>query len=316
MHARPCPTRGARLGVATTLLLGGCQLLGVDAPATDAVDATAADQLPAPGAYGLTLDVDGVLLPGATLQFTVTGAAPGQTVVVLVGAEIHEDAACPSFLQGLCADVTGPGANPFAVRRTTADANGRVAFSLTVPASLQAPSDWFFQAAALQAGAATSPVVPKFKPAPTGTEYPVVSSSGVVSPSGFLGTYRLSYVGSTFDLDRCTYEATATGVPTTTAATCVGCDFAFDVRLTSWHDGSVAGDCVDLGYDNPNTLPPGFLIRVGYDADYVVPAYGAMPQLMIYEEGAWVATGWVPELDGSTWTWGVNYGALGQVYVY
>jgi hypothetical protein len=123
-------------------VIGRCEgpFLPLDAPAGDCDDQDASHYPGAPdpwdgldadcdGGEGLVLSSDGDLTSGQLETFTLAGAPPGATVILLVSASGPGEGPC-SASYGTCADLLGPRV----VTTTQVDADGGGAVQLPVPA--------------------------------------------------------------------------------------------------------------------------------------------------------------------------------------
>jgi hypothetical protein len=107
-------------------------------------------QRPAPIVLGLTA---GVAVAGEYVVLTVTGANPGETVVLFRSAVGPGAGPCPPAAGGACLDLRG--ASPF--RSLVAGPSGAASLTLSLPATAGGTS--WLQAARVASPAGTSPVV-------------------------------------------------------------------------------------------------------------------------------------------------------------
>jgi hypothetical protein len=273
------------------------------------------DQAPPPGAGGLTLSIDGALIPGNTIVIRITGAQPNQNVYFARGTAYAAGSLCPGALNGLCIDMTGT----TLMSTTPADAQGRVQFSVTVP-NLPDGRVVYFQAATGGATAATSNVIAKFNLLPAGnpnrTYGIIVVEDGTVVPGTSYDALRSEiYFSNALLLDTCIIDlpGTATGLGALPA--CASCAWAFDVRYPTGRDASESGDCIDIFGFDPATIAP-FSIGRGYAPSYYIAGYGTYETVFAFDTTAasWEAyvfsatPGSIFDPATGAFNWGVDFG--------
>ncbi len=86
-----------------------------------------------PGAVELELALEGVMVPGGTVDAIVTGARPGDAVRIFGGAS-GGSGPCPGWAAGMCLDLDAPAL----LGQATADANGEARIPVTLPAGTTA----------------------------------------------------------------------------------------------------------------------------------------------------------------------------------
>jgi hypothetical protein len=273
------------------LFLAAC---AVD-PASDTAleaDALPVDQAPPAGAGGLTLAVDGILEPGTTITFTVSGAAANAQVQVLRGSARQAGALCPAPLGGLCVDIS----NPQILATIRANAQGRATLTATVP-NLPNGTRAYFQAATTTV-AATSDVVAKYNPlstsaAPTGQGATTLlrqESATVTQAGGYRGTRTDIWDSAVAGMESCVYQGSVTGSTRGALPACNGCEFAYQVTVGPFTEVPSTGDCLDiLSINLPAT--PAFTSGIAFEATYNLPPYGLIPVAMGFDTttNAWTA---------------------------
>jgi hypothetical protein len=273
----------SKLAAVAALTLAACSTAD---EANNTAAPMATELAPPPGAGGLRLVVDGVLQPGNTVRFLVTGAQPGQNVFLARGTAELPGALCPPALSGLCVDLD----RATLLTTLTANGQGRAQFQATVP-RLAEGLEVYFQAATGGATAATSNVVGKWNPKDTGAIMALdLLEEAVVSPGSYVGTRSEIYYSIINGLDVCWIEADTSGTGLGPLPACTGCDFAFALTLENFRDVSVSGDCIDLLAFDPSTIAPtqqGW----GYDSDYYFAGYGNYPVAMFFDTAT---TTWNP----------------------
>jgi hypothetical protein len=294
----------SKLAAVAALSLAACSTAD---EASNTAAPMATELAPPPGAGGLSLTVDGVLQPGNTVRFLVTGAQPNQNVFLARGSAEVAGALCPPALSGLCVDLD----RAALLTTITANGQGRAQFQVTVP-SLPEGLVVYFQAATGGGTAATSNVVAKWNPKDTGAIMALdLIEEATVSPGSYAGTRGEIYYSIINGLDVCWIEADTTGTGLGPLPACPGCDFGFALTLDNFRDASISGDCIDLLAFDPTTIAPtqqGW----GYDSDYYFAGYGNYPAAMFYDTtgGAWVPASLYVAFTAGDFAWlipQVNY---------
>jgi hypothetical protein len=122
------------------LALVGCDQ-SVDAPAANLTQS----QLVIPS--DLTLDIE--KMPNRMLDISITGAQPGEEILILRGEAAFGDGDCSPALGGDCLDITG---NIRVAARGTADASGNVDIMGQIPAGAASGLERTYQAVAVRNG--------------------------------------------------------------------------------------------------------------------------------------------------------------------
>lgn len=293
------------------LALVACQ---VEEPATAPMSELALEQAPPPGAGGLTLSMDGALIPGNTVVIRISGAQPGQNVFFARGTAYAPGAVCPAPLNGLCMDMSGL----TLMNSNAADAQGRVQFSVTIP-NLPDGRVVFFQAATPGATAATSNVVAKFNLLPAGnpnrTYGVIVVEEATVAANSFNGLRSEIYFSNALGYDLCILDLSAASTGLGTLPSCAQCAWEFDVTFSSGRDASESGDCIDIFGFDPATVQP-FNLGRGYASQYAIPNYGTFDTVFFFDTtaGAWApyvftqTAGSLFDPATGEFGWGVDFG--------
>jgi hypothetical protein len=298
--------------ILAVLALVGCQ---TEEPATDYVNELAAEQVAPPGAGGLTLVIDGALIPGNALAITVAGAQPGERVFFARGSAEVPGSLCPAALNGLCVDI----ATPSVMSSDLADAQGVATFAVNSVPNIPDGFVAYFQAATGGATAATSQVVAKFNLLPVGnpnrTMGFILVEDATVTATSFDGVRSEINFSNALGLDLCILDISMTSAGLGTLPVCTDCDWAFDVEHTVARDGSVNGDCLDIFNFDPATIAP-FNLGRGYAPTYYISGYGDYETVFTYDttNTAWAAYVFAPVgtglYDAATgeFGWGVDFG--------
>lgn len=280
------------------LALTACSTADEAAPGADLMATEAA---PPPGAYGLTLAIDGIAQPGNSMTFRVTGAQANQRVFLARGTGNTVGALCPGVLNGLCVDLD----RATLLTTLTADGQGRAQFTVTVPA-LPEGLVAYFQAATGGATAATSNVVAKWNPKDTGAIMALdLYEEATVTPGvDYSGTRDEIYYSIFNGLDVCWIQSDVSGTGLGPLPACTGCDFAFALTYDNFRDASISGDCIDLLAFDPTTIPPANQ-GWGYDSDYYFTGYGNYPVAMFFDttNNAWVPAALYTYYQGGIFAW-------------
>lgn len=248
----------------------------------------------------LTLDLDGMPIPGTSLTFNVTEASPGQTVYVAVSTSTADNAACPAPLGGRCLDIVAP----TLVASGVADASGAFSQTITVPNS-PPNTVLFFQSASRGArrGVEVSPISTSYNP-----RAGVVDANAMITAFHRIDTTTTPWTSGsgdfTYDIRRgdgfdvCVLRSTqviGTAVESPPIP-CPECEFAFDFQSSAFQDLSVNGDC-DILAGSLTPFLEATALRVGFDSDasfegglygtqafYYAPPYASTP-------GSWFPLG-------------------------
>jgi hypothetical protein len=114
------------------------------------------DQAPLP--QSMILSIANPLLPGVLLDALVTGAQPGDTILLVRSNGGLGAGGCPSPLNGDCLDILR-GTSGYIVQTTmTADALGQAVYSPIVPATVPLGASVSFQAVVVASGQGSNPV--------------------------------------------------------------------------------------------------------------------------------------------------------------
>jgi hypothetical protein len=209
--------------VAAALLLVGC-----DAEVPTAARLADKEPMP-PQAFDLDLEVDGALVRGGTMTFTVTGLAPGQRVFVVGSPVRAPGGTCPPWLGGRCVELE----RPRHLGTASADATGTARLARTVPSL--AEDRWWFQAAAARPSPGVSDVVGRYVKR-HGAFFPVVFQSLIATQDTIEGS--LMEAGAWADTRNyvdhpwaCYLRTPLTAAPVETTVPCPGCEYTWRVEL-------------------------------------------------------------------------------------
>ncbi len=260
----------------------------------------------APGAFGLTLDIEGAAIPGTTMTFTVSGAAPGQTVFIGGSTLDPIDNNCPAVLRGLCLNLD----SPVLLGQGVADGNGEYTVSRTVPNA--APGTVIqLQAAAVRGGAAPATSLAKAKLVPNAAgsleaAFGQILFANLVDGTG-AGFDFFSVFSTTAGLTTCYLETETTAAPLPPLGGCPACEFAWAITPGATFEGESAGGCEAFyGFD---VSTPALNIRgLGIDTDYGTAPYPV----------AWIdyGTGFVPFAAAYWNPAGIAYWTYGYTATY
>ncbi len=220
----------------------------------------------APGAGGLTLDIDGAAVPGSTITFTVSGAAPGQTVFVGGSTLDPVDDTCPAVLRGLCLNLD----QPVLLGQGVADSSGEFTVSRTVPNP--SPGTLIqFQAAAVRGRAAPATSIAKAKLVENVTGSVEVALGQLLFANLADGTGEgfdfFSFFSTTAGLTTCYVETETTAAPVTGFAGCPSCEFSWELTPGATVEYESVGGC-EAFYGFDLSLPILPVRGLGIDTDY------------------------------------------------
>jgi hypothetical protein len=138
-----------RLMISSAVLLAAC------ATTTDQADLLPIDALPASAPIALGLDGPANMRIGGTSTITVTGALPGERLLLVRGRSFG-DGPCPPVIGGLCVELAGFVAP---VGTAFADASGNATFTVTIPGSTPVGAEATFLAVAQRGPGGANSVV-------------------------------------------------------------------------------------------------------------------------------------------------------------
>lgn len=254
----------------------------------------------------------GLLEPGRTLAFRVSGAPANATVTIIRGSA--EAQTCPAAIAPNCVDVR----NPAVLTTLQVNAQGVGSKNVPIPANANIPDQFtaYLQAVA-RGGVDTSNVVAKFNPMPDqqGLMTGLLFESATVNPGSYDGVRLEEYDSVYTGLDVCSFVYDVQGTGLAPLAPCPGCEFAFAVTTSNFEEVTSAGDCQELIGLDVSTLTAGQQ-GVGFEATYNYNGQN-IPVMMIYDTstGSWVAAA-NAIFNNPTFYWLATFPAAGYAYIY
>lgn len=284
----------------------------------------------------MDLKIEGQLIQGTRLTFTITGAAPNSDVFIARGVDFLDapapgqpGVACPQLIGGSCLQISRPQvlagpalggvAAPFPALR--ANANGVATLTIpSFPVNLPVGTVIWFQALApnrlSDAVGKSNPYSTAANPTGNGLFRILILEDATVAPGNYAGVRDEIYYSALTGLDICSIEYNVRGTGLGPLPACPGCDFAFATQTSGFTEISESGDCLDMLGVDVSTLT-GSNGSIGYDADYYFSGYGNYPVAMAYDTtgATWVPQGFASFSAGAFFWYGEAPG-YGYAYIY
>jgi hypothetical protein len=248
------------------------------------------------------------LTPGTSTTWTVEGAAPGDSVVILRGTA-SANGACPPVLQGEC---LGLASGVQVLGTATANGAGTATLTRTVPARVPAGRDVSFQAV-VRVGAQLSPVVTTTtqgsgggaSDVPTlawhtgwGTRFEEHVHEGITTTDGGYVGVGHTHEGTNALVDMMIIKVDDQGQ--SVWRTIVGTSGAYDlgIAVVEVDDGFLVGGGLSAsGRQQPAIVKLDLDGNVLWEQILTSPGIGAVRGIDVLPDGSFVATGYANDAD-------------------